>query len=142
MFGKRTKWILYAILILGSLIMATPLRSYEAFAGSSPELSLLTYCFGLLIGFAVMFAAFLLDVRETKDIKPVVLKKSGIAILTSILLIFAGIVVWVAYLLSSYMPEKIGFSSLSYIIGLAIGFTAVAIIYYLPNELLYEEQQI
>ncbi len=141
MFGNRTKRILTAILLFGFLFIATPIRSYEAFAGQSPELSLLTYCFGLVIGFSAMLAAIALDIREPKTTEPVILKKSGIAILASLLIILVGVAVGVAYFLSSYLPEKIGFASLSYMGGLVIGFAAIVIVYYSPNYLPHEEQQ-
>lgn len=141
MFSHTTKRILPVLLVFGFIMITTPIRHYESFAGQSPELSVLTYCFGLVIGFAVILAAVMLDVRKPKNTEPVILKKSGIAILASLFIILAGLATGVAYFLINYLPEKIGFASLSYMGGLVIGFAAIAIMYYSPNYLPHEEPQ-
>ena len=103
------------------------------------ELSVLPYCFGLVLGFAVMLSSIHLDHREPKNTDPIIMKKSGIAILASLLIILAGIAAGIGYFLSSYMPEKTGFASLSYMAGLVIGFAAIVIVYHLPNYLPQEK---
>lgn len=139
MFNNLTKRILRCVLVFGFLVMPIPMRSYETFAGTSPDFCLLAYFFGLTLGFATMLATVSMDIHDQKKTVPGILRKSGIACSMLLLLIVAGIAVLTGFFLAGYVPEKMGFSSIAYLAGLMIGFAAIGILYYLPNYLPHEE---
>ena len=88
MFSPLSKNILRGILVFSVIVLTIPIRRYEEFAGLSSELSVLLYCFGLVIGFAFMLSALALEDTRKQPVTPFpVLKNSGLAVLAAILLI-------------------------------------------------------
>ena len=141
MFSPLSKNLLRGILVFSVIVLTIPIRQYEEFAGQSSELSVLLYCFGLVIGFAFMLSALALEGTRKQPATPFpVLKNSGLAILAAILLILVVTAVCVGNFLAGYIPEKTGFSGIAYCAGLLLGFAAVGVLYYLPKYLPQKEK--
>ena len=114
MFSPLSKNILRGILVFSVIVLTIPIRRYEEFAGLSSELSVLLYCFGLVIGFAFMLSALALEDTRKQPVTPFLC---------------------VGNFLAGYMPEKADFSVIAYGAGLLLGFASVAVLYYLPKYL-------
>ena len=70
MFSPLSKNILRGILLFSVIVLTIPIRRYEEFAGQSSELSVLIYCFGLVIGFAFMLSALALEGTRMQPVTP------------------------------------------------------------------------
>ena len=140
MFNNITKNLLRGILLLGLGISGTLIRNYGESAGQSPELSVLTYCFGLVIGISFLLSILQLDPRTPQTTALPVMNKAGNIVITVMLLIFVVVAMVVANVFGRYQPEIANFAVMTYLTGLVIGFAAIGILYYLPNYLPQEKK--